>query len=334
MTEYDRGAYTPQPDAPLQFDARGPRGRKPMPMTLIGSGAVLIVLLGALAMHYRQDHKPASDPARPVGEPIAQVKTAAPAAAQPKDASGAVDVFGGAKTAAATPNFAAAPEAPKPRAQLTIQAAEPATLKSAPLATTNAATPPPLVTAKAAPTAAAKSASAATPVAVAKAAPALVTTPAHPATTYTAPTLASVAKPSATDVVAKLAATPVAKPAPTTAIATAKPAVAKAATAAKPDATALAKAGTTAPAAKSVTGGAAVVQIGAFSSTAQSEKGWADVSAAMAGAMGGKSKRVEMLDKDGKTLYRTSVAGFSSRAAADAFCRALAAKGHICFAKG
>ena len=45
MSDQDRGAYTPQPDAPLQFDARGPRGRRPLPMTLIGSGGVLVVLL-------------------------------------------------------------------------------------------------------------------------------------------------------------------------------------------------------------------------------------------------------------------------------------------------
>src|ERR1700761_6751594 len=99
MTEHDRGDYTPQPDAPLQFDARGARGgRRPMPMTLIGSGAVLVVFVGALALHYRHDAKtPAADGGvRPIGAPVGAIKAPPPSTAQPKDAAGAVDVFGGA----------------------------------------------------------------------------------------------------------------------------------------------------------------------------------------------------------------------------------------------
>ena len=80
-------------------------------------------------------------------------------------------------------------------------------------------------------------------------------------------------------------------------------------------------------------GGSAVVQIGAFSSTALADKGWTDVSSAMSGDMAGKSKRIEALEKNGATLYRTSVTGFSSRASADAFCAGLKAKGKICFVK-
>jgi hypothetical protein len=38
--------------------------------------------------------------------------------------------------------------------------------------------------------------------------------------------------------------------------------------------------------------------------------------------------------KDGHTLYRTAVTGFSDRASATAFCDALKAKGKICFVKG
>jgi cell division protein FtsN len=93
----------------------------------------------------------------------------------------------------------------------------------------------------------------------------------------------------------------------------------------------LAKGTVSAPTAAS---GAAVVQIGAFSSPALADKGWGDVSAAMAGQMAGKSKRVEALEKDGSTLYRTSVTGFSGRAAAVSFCEGLKAKGKICFVKG
>jgi hypothetical protein len=80
--------------------------------------------------------------------------------------------------------------------------------------------------------------------------------------------------------------------------------------------------------------GGSVVQIGAFSSMSLSDKGWRDVAKLMGEQMSGKLKRVEAIEKDGKTYYRTSVTGFPSRNAATAFCRALSAKGVDCFAKG
>ena len=49
--------------------------------------------------------------------------------------------------------------------------------------------------------------------------------------------------------------------------------------------------------------------------------------------MGGKGKRVEQLSKDGKTLYRAYITGFSSRDAATAFCGKLKADGRACFVK-
>jgi cell division protein FtsN len=75
------------------------------------------------------------------------------------------------------------------------------------------------------------------------------------------------------------------------------------------------------------------VQIGAFSSAALADRGWSDVAALMPGGMGGKGKHVEAVSKGAQTLYRTSVTGFSDRAAAAAFCDALKAKGKICFVK-
>ena len=284
MSDHDRGAYTPQPDAPLQFDARGPRGRRPLPMTLIGSAGVLVVLLGALALHYQHGVRGPADPARPVGEPIAAIKTAAPATAHVGDSAVGSDVYG-AKTpeAAKIPTFAAAPEAIQPRPAprgLTVQVdgAAPKT--------------------------------------------AMLTTPTPPAavkTTTTTTIAAAPVKPTATAVVARVAQTPAAP---------AKASVAKPVVAA----TTVAKA--PAAAAKSVSaGGSAVVQIGAFSSTALADKGWSDVSSAMSGDMAGKSKRIEALEKNGATLYRTSVTGFSSRASADTFCSGLKAKGKICFVK-
>ncbi|MDP3175898.1 MAG: SPOR domain-containing protein, partial [Phenylobacterium sp.] len=80
-------------------------------------------------------------------------------------------------------------------------------------------------------------------------------------------------------------------------------------------------------------GGAASVQIGAFSSQAQVESGWADAARIAPGAIAGKSRRVEPIQRGGQTLYRTSVAGFASRADAQAFCGQLKAAGKSCFVK-
>ena len=50
-------------------------------------------------------------------------------------------------------------------------------------------------------------------------------------------------------------------------------------------------------------------------------------------AAAGKGKSVEKVDKDGKTLFRTQVTGFASRAGASAFCDKLKAAGKACFVK-
>lgn len=323
MTEHDRGAYTPQPDAPLQFDARGPRVRRPMPMTLIGSGAVLVVLLGALALHYRADNKP-EKPAAPVAEKVDEVKpppamTAAapakPAALAAAATSGApVDVFGGAAhDPGKAPTLAAPPEAPKPRQQLTVQATETPVVRPVPTTVTTPALP----AAKPTTMTVARSSNYKAP-----AAATLTPPPAKP-------------KADATQIVNSLAtqaptrvAPPIKAAAPT--VSPAKPATLASAAPTKSPASTSAKVAAAAPASAS----GAVVQIGAFSSAALSDKGWSDVSSAMAGSMSGKTKRVEVVEKDGKTFYRTSVVGFPSRAAADSFCKALSARGKACFAKG
>ncbi len=57
MTDHDRGAYTPQTDAPLSFDARrAPGGGRPVPMTLLISGMVLVILLIGVVYFYRSGH--------------------------------------------------------------------------------------------------------------------------------------------------------------------------------------------------------------------------------------------------------------------------------------
>ena len=133
-------------------------------------------------------------------------------------------------------------------------------------------------------------------------APAVVVTPAAKPAPIPPPV---VAKPQQTGPVAALPITPDPKPVPAL-----KPSV-------------------PAPAA----GGAASVQIGAFSSSALADKGWSDAARIAPGATAGKGKRVEAIQKDGATLYRTAVTGFANRAEAAAFCDQLKAAGKSCFVK-
>ena len=79
--------------------------------------------------------------------------------------------------------------------------------------------------------------------------------------------------------------------------------------------------------------GVAFVQIGAYSSAALAEKGWADAARIAPAAMTGKGKKVEPVAKDGATLYRTSITGFSTKAEAVALCDQLKAAGKTCFAR-
>lgn len=83
-----------------------------------------------------------------------------------------------------------------------------------------------------------------------------------------------------------------------------------------------------APAPKAATGSFAV-QIGAFSSSAIADSEWR---AATAG-VSGKGKQVEAIERDGKTLYRTAVTGFTTRDQASAFCNQLKAAGKSCFVR-
>lgn len=88
---------------------------------------------------------------------------------------------------------------------------------------------------------------------------------------------------------------------------------------------------TPAVAAPTATAGGAMVQIGAFSSTALADKGWGDVARLLPGQMAGKTKKVEPVPDS--ALYRAFVGGFASKADAAAFCSDLKAAGHACFVK-
>lgn len=88
-----------------------------------------------------------------------------------------------------------------------------------------------------------------------------------------------------------------------------------------------------APTPAAVSTGSASVQIGALSSPALADKAWAEAVRLAPGLAAGKGKKVETVDKNGATLYRTSVTGFPTREAAKAFCEAIAASGKSCFVK-
>ena len=88
-----------------------------------------------------------------------------------------------------------------------------------------------------------------------------------------------------------------------------------------------------APEPNAASSGAAAVQIGAVSSTALADKAWSEAVAAAPGLGAGKGKSVEKIERNGGTLYRTAVTGFSSKADAQAFCVKLQAAGKSCFVR-
>lgn len=79
--------------------------------------------------------------------------------------------------------------------------------------------------------------------------------------------------------------------------------------------------------------GGAVVQVGAFSSQALAEAGWAKAINAVPGEGAGKGRRVEPVQSNGQTLYRGYVTGFGSRAEASDFCEKLKSAGQSCFVR-
>jgi len=298
MSDHDRGAYTPQNDAPLSFDARQTRGRRAFPTTLVISLVILLGLGGAIFMFYRSGVRGAGEAPVPVGSPIGEIKAPAPAqsAQQSADAAAGLQIYKAEGAPAAAPSsapvFTAGPEQPAPRPAPTTPVAVAAAPIHAVPATTPSAVAASGATMKAAPApAAAPAAVAAKPVAVAAAKPA-------PAASGDA--VADLLKSKAAAKPVQVAA---AKPAPQPVAAT--------------------------PAAH----GAALVQIGAYSSAALAAKGWSAVAAAYPSDMAGKGKLVETVDRDGKTLWRGAVSGFASHADAAAFCAKLKADGKACIVR-
>ena len=254
MSDQDRGAYTPQHDTPLSFDARYSRGsgERPVPMTLIVSGVVLLVLVIALFVFYRSGVRHMGQSPQVVGATVPETKAPPSAGAESSDAAAGMQIY----KAEGTPpdemkppvtTLAPPPEAPAPRPAPIAKVAPPAGLRPA-----------------------APEASAPAPVAVAP-----------------KPVVKAVKPPQSIDAAVD----------------------------------------------QSAGESGAVAQIGAFSSQALAEKGWNDVAVLQPGKMAGKTKKVEMANRDGKTFYRAFVGGFASKADASAFCSTLTAAGKGCIVK-
>ena len=118
MTDYDRdrGAYSPSGEAPLAFDPRNQGGRGPgrPPTTLIVSGLILLVLLAGVFIYYRSGARQSGQPPV-VGQPLGDIKQAAPSSAQPTDEAAGLSIYKAEEApAAAAPTFAPAPEQPQP----------------------------------------------------------------------------------------------------------------------------------------------------------------------------------------------------------------------------
>ncbi|HEX5377619.1 MAG TPA: SPOR domain-containing protein, partial [Phenylobacterium sp.] len=295
MTNPDRGAYTPPTEPPLSFDARQPvRGRGPAPMMLIASALVLAVLVVAILVFYRSGLSQGPSTPPMVGAPVGVIKGAPPATSQPVDPAQGLQIYQQAEGQAPPTSPNFTPPPEQPQARLPN--APPVT------APVTSSTVSPAAPAPAGPVVALPN----------NAPPALKPTLGAPAPAVKPPAAAPVAaKPAAPAPVA-------AKPAP------APP---------KPAAPAPVAAKTVAPKPAAATGGVAAVQIGAFSSRALADSGWAEAARIAPGAAAGKGKKVEAIQKDGATLYRTQVTGFASRADAQAFCAKLKAAGKSCFVK-
>ena len=265
MSDFDRGAYTPQTDQPLTFDARRQRQageRQPLPLALIFSAVILVALIVALILFYRSGVRGAGDPPQPVGTPVMEMKGPPPPEVQPGETTVGLQVYKAPAPGETEPmpTFTPGPEVPeaRPMAQTPpapVQQVAPQAVKPAPVQTI-AVKPQPIM---AAPQSQAKPAAVAKPVVAEK------------------------------------------KP-------VAKPAVAATSS--------------------------ALVQIGAYSSNELASKGWGDIAKAFPKPMSGKSKTIVPVEKDGSTLYRTSIGGFASRSEATAFCEQLKAAGKICIVKG
>jgi hypothetical protein len=142
MTDHDRGAYTPQTDAPLAFDARLSHGGRPTqaPVTLIISAVVLAALVIAMVLFYRSGVRGSGQPPQVVGAPVGETKAPPPPSAQPETPGAGLQVYKSEATPPGegkiAPAFVAPPEdsATRPVPTPAPAAAQPAAPTPAPAA--------------------------------------------------------------------------------------------------------------------------------------------------------------------------------------------------------
>ena len=129
MSDPERGAYSPQNDALLAFDARQSRsGGGGFPTTLAISLVILVVLIVAIVLFYRSGVRSSGPGPAPVGTPVAQIKAPAPATGPSSDASAGLQIYktdGVPAPTPAAPTFAPPPEQPKPRPTVAVTAGPP-----------------------------------------------------------------------------------------------------------------------------------------------------------------------------------------------------------------
>jgi hypothetical protein len=331
MSEPDRGAYAPQTDPPLAFDARQSRGggRGPAPLTLLVSAIVLTALIVGLLLFYRHGMRHAGQTPELVGAPVGQTKSA-PSSDTAANQAASLQVYKAEATPTSEtkppPSFETPPEQPAPLPAARPVQPRPSVISAEPLrGVRSTSSPPPApkpaVVAKAASPHAVKPAPLrAAPMApdtsyVAGSAFGNHIPPPHDATAPTAHVAAPPAKPAAPVALAAPPKRPgAAKPKPSPTTPSVSPETASAST----------------PASAS-SNGAVIVQIGAFSSAALAQKGLNDDAHAVPGAMSGRTRKVESATKDGKNFYRAYVGGFATKADAASFCTALKAKDKPCF---
>jgi septal ring-binding cell division protein DamX len=153
MSDHDRGAYTPQTDAPLAFDARQSRGGdRAFPTTLVVSIGVLVVMIVAIVLFYRSGIRGPGQAPVPVGAPVAEIKTPPPPQAQSSQEGAGLQIYkteGAASAPPAAPTFTPPPEEPhaRPTAPVTAQPIAPpspaAVAASGATAAAKPAPPPP-----------------------------------------------------------------------------------------------------------------------------------------------------------------------------------------------
>jgi len=145
MTEPERGAYTPQTDPPLAFDARRPTltYKRPLPFFLLLGLLVLAVLAGAVFWFYRSGVRGAGDAPQPVGTPIGEIMAPAPDQTGPGDPNAGLQVYKADELSEGEPTFTPPPEQPKARPSTPVETAALPPAGSTPAPKPKAETPAP-----------------------------------------------------------------------------------------------------------------------------------------------------------------------------------------------